>query len=241
MPWLSLGLGLRKEDFARVLKMPKAFGVGLLNQLVLVPVVGFGLATAFGLPPELAVGLMILACSPGGVTTNVLTKIANANTPLSISMTAVTSLATIVTLPFIVAWSAGHFMGEAAPEITVSKLGLKMFLLTAVPVALGMALTVAAPEWVRKTGKGFNRAGVVLFVVVVLGALAKNWAVVSANFGTLGPALVLMNVVLLTLGVITARLLGLTRGDATTIAIQSGVQNGTLGIAVGGMIAASVG
>ena len=235
----SLGLGLRGADFGRVLKMPKAFGVGLLNQLVLLPLMGFLVVKAFDLPPVLALGTMILAFSPGGVTTNVLTRIADGNIPLSISMTAVTSLLSVITVPLLVAWSANHFLGEAAPEVNIARLGFTMFLLTTVPVLLGMLTTRLAPGFTEKAGPVIAKIGIGLFAFIVVAALAKNWAVVSSNFAALGPALVLLNVVLLALGLLTARLLGLGRPDATTIAIESGVQNGTLGIAVGTILAAT--
>lgn len=237
----SLGLGLRRADFARVLRVPKAFAAGLCNQLILLPLLGFAVAIGFALPPELAFGTMILAFSPGGVTTNVLTRIARGNTPLSISMTAVTSLLSIVTVPLLVAWSARHFLGSAAPEVNIVGLGLTMFLLTALPVGVGMLVTRLAPGFVARAGRGFSRAGVVLFALVVAAALAKNWAVVTANFAVLAPALVLLNVALLGLGLLTGRLLGLGRADSTTIAIESGVQNGTLGIAVGTLVAIGAG
>jgi len=235
----SLGLGLRREDFVRVLRFPKAFGVGLLNQLVLLPLVAFGLVKAFGLSPVLAFGTMILAFCPGGVTTNVLTRLAGGNTPLSISMTAVTSLLSVVTVPFFVAWSATHFLGDAASKVDIAKLGVTMFLLTAVPVLLGMIVTKLKPRFVDRTGPMFSKVGVVLFALIVVAALAKNWVVVSSNFSILGPALITLNIVLLAIGVLTGKLLGLRRSDSTTVAIESGVQNGTLGIAVGTIIAAS--
>lgn len=233
----SLGLGLRKADFARVLKFPMAFGAGLLNQMVLLPLVAFGLAHAFQLRPEFAVGLMILALCPGGVTSNVLAKLAGGNPPLSISLTAVTSLLSIVTVPLLVAFSVGHFMGEDAPPVDVTKLGVMMFLITALPVALGMLLTAKSPGLVEKISAGVSKAALVLFVLIIVAALAKNWDVFFANLGTLGQVAVALNVSLLIAGLVTARAIRLDRRDATTISIESGVQNGTLAIAVGSIVA----
>jgi len=236
----SLGLGLRGADFTRVLRFPKAFGAGLLNQLLLLPLAGFALVTLFKLEPVLAFGTMILAFSPGGVTTNVLTRLARGNTALSISMTAVTSLLSIVTVPLLVAWAARHFLGSAAPEVNVGKLGLTMFLLTALPVGIGMLVTHLAPGWVAKAGPILSKIAVGLFALVVVAALATNRQVVASNFAVLGPVLVLLNVVLLVLGIVTGRLLGIGKADSTTVAIESGVQNGTLGIAVGTLVAGSL-
>lgn len=237
----SLGLGLRKADFARVLKFPMAFGAGLFNQVLLLPLVAFGLAHAFQLSPEFAVGLMILALCPGGVTSNVLAKLAGGNPPLSISLTAVTSLLSIVTVPLLVAFSVGHFMGDDAPPVDVTKLGITMFLITALPVALGMLLTAKSPAVVEKISKGVSKAALILFVLIIVGALAKNWEVFSSNVGTLGPVAILLNVVLLAAGLVIAKMIRLDRKDASTISIESGVQNGTLAIAVGSIVAGAGG
>ena len=233
----SLGLGLRGRDFSRVLKFPVAFVIGLLNQIVLLPLVALGLAHLFGLEAMFAVGLMILALCPGGVTSNLLAKLAGGNAPLSISLTAITSLLSIVTVPFLVAFSVNYFMGQGAPRVDVTGIGLTMFLITAVPVGIGMLLTAKYSALAEKIAPGVSRAAVVLFVVIIVAALSKNWGVFSSNFGTLGPVAVLLNVVMLALGIASARMLRLEKRDATTISIESGVQNGTLAIAVGSLVA----
>ncbi len=233
----SLGLGLRRQDFTRVLKYPKAFGTGAVNQLILLPLIAFALVKAFALSAELAVGVMILSFCPGGVTSNVLTRIGKGNTPLSISLTAITSLASIITVPILVAVSVRHFMGVDGPQVNIVSLGITMFLITAVPVALGMVLTAKAPQVVEKISTGISQAALALFVVIIVAALAKNWLVFSTNLPTLAPALALLNVSMLALGLLSSRTMKLDPIDATTISIESGVQNGTLGIAVGTMIA----
>lgn len=233
----SLGLGLRGRDFSRVLKFPVAFGMGMLNQIVLLPLVALGLAHLFGLEAMFAVGLMILALCPGGVTSNLLAKLAGGNAPLSISLTAITSLLSIVTVPLLVAFSVHYFMGQDAPRVDVTGIGLTMFLITAVPVGIGMLLTAKYSALAEKIAPGVSRAAVVLFVVIIVAALASNWGVFSSNLATLGPVAVLLNVVMLSLGIASARMLRLEKRDATTISIESGVQNGTLAIAVGSLVA----
>ena len=233
----SLGLGLKGRDFSRVLKFPVAFGVGLFNQIVFLPLVALGLAHAFGLSATFAVGLMILALCPGGVTSNLLAKLARGNAPLSISLTAITSLLSILTVPLLVAFSFNHFMGDDAPPVDVTRLGLTMFLITAVPVLIGMVFTAKFPDLVEKMAPGVLRASGVLFVVIIIAALAKNWGVFSSNLGTLGPVAVLLSIVMLGFGLASAKLLRLDDRDATTISIESGVQNGTLAIAVGSIVA----
>ena len=233
----SLGLGLGLADFRRVAAQPRAFGLGAANQMILVPIVGFGVATLFGLPPELAAGTMILALCPGGVMSNVAAKMAGGSVPLSVSLTAVVSLISILTLPVLTALSVNHFMGADAPTIDITKLGVTMFLLTAVPVGLGMAVTALAPKLTATAAPWMQRVTVVLFAVLILAALAANWGTFVANIGIVGPALVTMTAVLLVLGVVTAKAAGLSHTDVTTVAIESGIQNGTLGIAVGGIVA----
>ena len=233
----SLGLGLKAKDFSRILKFPIAFGAGLLNQVVLLPLIALALAHAFGLSNVFAVGLMILALCPGGVTSNILAKMAGGNAPLSISLTAVTSLLSILTVPLILAFSVNYFMGEEAPPVDVTQLGITMFLITAVPVAIGMILTSKFPNLVDKIAPKVSRMAVGLFVIIIVAALAKNWEVFSSNLGTLGPVAVLLNVLMLLLGLVSAKALRLDKQDATTISIESGVQNGTLAIAVGSIIA----
>lgn len=235
----SLGLGLRGADFTRVVKFPMAFGTGLFNQLILLPIIAFAIVMAFQISAELAVSVMILSFCPGGVTSNVLTRLANGNTPLSISLTAVTSLLSIVTVPLLVALSVKHFIGVEGPEVNVTALGIKMFLLTAVPAGLGMLLTAKAPKVVETISKTVSRIAVVLFILIIIAALAANRVVVFSNLPVIGPALILLNIVMLGIGLGFGKLLKLDAKDATTISLESGVQNGTLGIAVGTMIVAN--
>lgn len=233
----SLGLGLRVDDFKRVAKFPKAFGTGLINQLIFLPLVAFGIASLFVKSPELAVGVMILAFCPGGVTSNVLTRLARGNTPLSISLTAITSLVSIITVPILVSFAVRHFLGNDAPEVDVTGLGIKMFLLTAVPVFLGMWLTAAKPEFASRISGAVSKIALGLFIFIIIAAIAKNRVVFFGNLPTLGPALVLLNIVMLAIGLLSSRLVKLDHGEGTSISLESGVQNGTLGIAVGAMIA----
>jgi len=233
----TLGLGLTVADFSRVLKFPRAFSIGAFNQLIVIPVVAFIIAIAFRLPPELAVGLMILAFCPGGVVTNALARMANGNTALSVSLTAVISIVSIFTLPVLVAWAVDYFMGAAAPPINVAKLGIQMFVLTAVPVGLGMLVRRLAPGFVDKVATAMTRIAFVLFAILIVFALIGNWGVFIDNFPVLGPALIILNASLLLIGVLTSKAAGLGVVDSTTVAIESGIQNGTLGIAVGLLIA----
>ena len=164
---------------------------------------------------EVAVGVMILACWPGGVTSNILTKLAKGDTALSISYTAVVSVATVVTLPLIVGISMDHFMGEAAPEIDILGLGITMFLLTTVPVLIGMSVRHFSPSRADSMEKGVNLAAAILFVIIVLAAIASEWDTLMDNIGTLGPAVIVLNVIMLTIGYKSAVLLDLEAVRAT--------------------------
>lgn len=233
---LSLGLGLTIDDFRRIVRKPKAFAIGAFAQLVLIPLVAYALAVLFRLPPELAVGMMILAFCPGGVTANLLTKLAGGEVALSISLTGVISLVAVFTMPVLVVVAARHFMGVDAPAVNVTALGVAMFLITFVPVVLGISIRRFAAGFAMSLDAVLSRIAVVLFVVVVLGALAANWSLFVANLALLGPGLVILNIVLLVAGVLLAKMFGLTRAEGKAISLETGVQNATMGITVGSLI-----
>ncbi len=233
----SLGLGLRIEDFSRIFAQPKAFAVGAFNQLVMVPVSAVLLAILFRLPTELALGLMILAACPGGLMSNSATKVAGGNVPLSISLTAIISLISTITLPLVVAASVGYFSASAVPAIDVTALGLRIFILTTAPVALGVLVTRIFPDFVAANSSAISRLSFWLFIVVIVAAVIANWQSFVDNMHALLPVLIALNVVLLAVGWLSTRALHLGPEDATAIAIETGTQNGALGIAVGLMIA----
>jgi BASS family bile acid:Na+ symporter len=212
----------------------------MLNQMVLLPLVAFGMAIVFGLTEAIAVGVMVLALSPGGVTTNVLTKLAKGNTALSISLTAVVTLLSAVTVPLLVTFSVGYFMNAEAPAIDTIEITKKMFLLTVVPVLLGLALSTWTPRFAAASVKWLSKISVVLFAVIVaLAIVAKNDALL-ANMTTLAPALIVMMLAMLVIGLLSGHLLGLNRADQSTVAIETGIQNGTLGLTVAGVLAAQL-
>lgn len=232
----SLGIGLTLDDFARVFREPRAFVAGAIAQIIILPVVAFVLLGIFALPPELAVGVMILAFCPGGVTSNIMTKLAGGAVALSVSLTAVVSLISVLTVPFLTAWAATEFMGEAAPLVNVTALGLSMFAITAVPVLIGVAVRHFATDLANKAEPIVSLVATVLFIIIVCGALAANWQAFADNILTLGPLLIVMNILLLGIGYGVARLLSLDGPERVAVAIESGVQNATVGITVGSLI-----
>ena len=235
----SLGIGLTVEDFSIITKEPKVFAIGIANQMIVLPIVAFAIASGLGLSAELSVGLMILACSPGGVTSNILTKLSKGDTALSVSYTAVVSVATVVSLPLVVGLSMDHFMGESAPDIDVLTLGITMFLLTTVPVVIGMAVRKYSTETADKIDKSVSMIAAGLFVIIVLAAIATEWDTLMDNIGKLGPAVIILCVTMLGIGYKSAEFLELNPKRATTVSIESGIQNASVGITVGGLILAA--
>lgn len=232
----TLGVGLTPADFARVGQRPLAFFIGALNQSILLPLVTFICVLAFGIRAEMAVGFMILAACPGGVTSNVISKLAKGDVALSVSLTAVISLASVVTVPLILGLSMGYFMGDAAPEIDITKTAVTMFALTVVPVTLGLGARAIAPAAMTRAEPKLSAVATILFAVIVLAALAANWALFVENIVVIGPALLVLLVALTTIGFVVPRLLGRSVTEAKTISVETGVQNSTLGIAVAAII-----
>lgn len=233
---LALGLGLTLADFKRVVTQPKAFTIGVFGQVFLLPAVAFALIMVFGLTGEIAVGMFILSLCPGGVTSNILSKLAHGDVALSVTLTGVISLLSILTVPVMVAFAVKYFMGKAAPDVSITSLAIAMFLITAVPVAVGVAIRHFATAFAEKAEPIFSRIATILFIIIVVGALAANWQVFIDNLPSLGPALILLNIILLLLGVGFARVFGLCGKEVKTVAIETGIQNATLGILVGSLI-----
>jgi|UniRef100_UPI0040493FE1 bile acid:Na+ symporter, BASS family len=229
----GMGLSLRLEDFKRILIYPKAVGIGLLNQLILLPVVAFGIAKAFQLPPELAVGLMILAVCPGGATSNLITHLAKGDAALSITLTAFSSVITVVSIPFLVNFSIGYFIpGGEAQQLEVVGTVLSVLFITLIPVALGMITLAKAPALAQKWDKPFRKISTVFFVIIVLAAILKERENLVQYFIEAGPAALALNLSTLAISFAMAKWARLPFRQGLTIAIESGIQNGTLGITI---------
>ena len=229
----GMGLSLRLEDFKRILIYPKAVGIGLLNQLILLPVVAFGIAKAFQLPPELAVGLMILAVCPGGATSNLITHLAKGDAALSITLTAFSSVITVVSIPFLVNFSIGYFIpGGEAQQLEVVGTVLSVLFITLIPVALGMITLAKAPALAQKCDNPFRKISTVFFVIIVLAAILKERENLVQYFIEAGPAALALNLSTLAISFAMAKWARLPFRQGLTIAIESGIQNGTLGITI---------
>ena len=232
----TLGLGLTSSDFTNLLYKPKPFFIGIMNQMLILPLVAFIIISTLGITKEVAVGMMILASCPGGVTSNMITKLAQGDTALSISYTAVISILTIFTLPIITGVSMNHFMGADAPPLNILSLGLTMFFITAVPVGIGMLVRSKKKSFADTFDPTAPRISTVLFVIIILGALASEWDTFVNNFFQLGPAIVLLIVIMLFVAYTSSNWLKMNKKQSITVAIESGIQNGTVGITVGNLI-----
>jgi len=232
----TLGAGLTIKDFKNVLFEPKAFGLGIINQMIILPIVAFFIISVIGLTNEMAVGMMILACCPGGVTSNMITKLAKGDTALSISYTAVASIVTVITLPLIVGFSMQYFMGSNAPTINILSLGLTMFLITALPVSIGLYVNTKYHSIADVFTPIANKISTVLFIIIVAGALGSEWDTFISNLYTLGPAIIALIIIMLFIGYNSAQWLSISKKKAATIAIESSIQNATVGITIGNLI-----
>ncbi|WP_170460466.1 bile acid:sodium symporter family protein [Ruegeria arenilitoris] len=233
---LALGIGLEAADFRRVISRRYPFAIGAVCQVVLLPVAAFITVKMFALPPTIAVGFMLLSFCPGGVTSNILSKLAKADVALSVSLTAVISLLSIVTVPVLAAWSIDHFMGEDAPEVSISGLALAMFLITTLPVAIGVGLRHFATGFANRIDGPLSKLATILFVLIVIAALAGNWQLFVDNLGIMGAGLISLNLALLLIGLGLARVAKLSWNEAKTISIETGIQNSTLGITLAALI-----
>ena len=232
----TLGLGLTLNDFTNLIYTPKAFFVGIINQMILLPIIAFFIISLMGITEEMAVGMMILASCPGGVTSNIVTKLAKGDTALSISFTAVVSIITILTLPLITGYSMKHFMGADTPQLNLLSLGLTMFLITAIPVGVGMVVRSKLRINIDLFESAATKVSTFLFVIIILGALLSEWNIFINNLSSLGAGMVLLIIIMITISYISSKWFKLENQQAVTVAIESGIQNGTVGITIGNII-----
>jgi BASS family bile acid:Na+ symporter len=235
----SLGISLTPADFTFALRRPQPLLAGVLSQVVLLPVVAFLLIRGFGLTGELAVGVLVLACCPGGITSNVMTRLARGDVALSISFTALASLITMVTLPLIVSAAGRALMGAPLPGVGITGLGLKMFVMTTLPVLLGVLLRQRRPGLAGRWERPCDRLATGLFALILAITILGEWQTLIDNLASLGPVLLCLNVGMLAIGTAVAALLKLPPPQVSCVAIESGFQNGTVGIAVGALLASA--
>ena len=230
---LALGLGLTGQDFLRVAKQPKDFLVGLICQLILLPIIAFLLLKIFNLPLEIALGVMIIAAAPGGVTSNVLTKFANGDVALSISLTAIISLISIISVPFIVFKSAELLeVTEISKEISMIGISMKMFLVVTFPVIIGMLIRKFATNFVISKSQLIERISVFLFVIVFAAIWVEEWENIMGYIKQAGLITLVLNIVMMFIGYYVAKFLASGVSQRKSISLECGLQNGTLAVFV---------
>ncbi|MDE0060073.1 MAG: bile acid:sodium symporter family protein [Defluviicoccus sp.] len=230
---LALGLGLTFDDFARVVRRPRDFALGAVCQIVVLPAVAFALASIWPMAPELALGLMIIAAAPGGVTSNILTAFARGDVALSISLTAVISLLSVITIPVIVVFSYARFLGEqAAKDISVAGTAIGVFLIVAVPVLIGLMIRRFAEGFALRVEPSARKVSAVLFVLVLAGAIIQERANIVPYFAEAGLVTLVLNLAMMAIAWGLARMFATGPTQRVAIAIECGLQNGTLAIAV---------
>tara|TARA_B100000965_G_C19499628_1_gene716845 strand:+ start:93 stop:938 length:846 start_codon:yes stop_codon:yes gene_type:complete len=233
---LGLGLGLSIKDFTRILKTPKDFFVGFFSQLIILPIVALGVALVLNLSPPLAVGLMIIAAAPGGVTSNVLTKFADGDVALSISLTAVTSLVSIISVPFIVINSANFLGVTISQEISMVGIAVKMALVVSVPVIIGMIIRAFAENFILSKINIINKLTGWLFVVVFAAIWIEEKDNIFNYLAQAGLAVLILNVLMMSLAYFIAKKFVTGMAQQKCIALECGLQNGTLAVFVATLI-----
>ncbi len=229
----ALGLGLTGADFFRVLKQPKDFLVGAISQIILLPIIAFILIKIWPISPELAIGVMIIAAAPGGVTSNILTSFAKGDVALSVSLTAIISLLSVITVPFIIITSLNLLdLNNVSQNISLTNMALSMFLIVTLPVILGMIVKKILSNFVLSFEPIAKKISIFLFVLVLIGAILAERNNVIAYFAQAGLITLVLNVIMMIVAFYVAQLLGSGIAQKKCIAIECGLQNGTLAIFV---------
>ena len=230
---LTLGLGLTTSDFTRVIKRPKDFLVGLICQVILLPIIAFVLIKILNVQSALALGVMIIAAAPGGVTSNILTKFANGDVALSVSLTAIISLLSILTVPFIVIKSADLLdINYLSKEISMSGISIKMFLVVTLPVVIGMLIRKFAQEFIIKKTALIEKISLTLFMIVFISIWLEEWDNIIMYISRAGVITLILNVTMMVLGFYAAKIFASGIEQRKCISLECGLQNGTLAVFV---------
>ena len=230
---LTLGLGLTTSDFTRVIKRPKDFLIGLICQVILLPIIAFVLIKILNVQSALALGVMIIAAAPGGVTSNILTKFANGDVALSVSLTAIISLLSILTVPFIVIKSADLLdINYLSKEISMSGISIKMFLVVTLPVVIGMLIRKFAQNFIINRTALIEKISLTLFMIVFISIWLEEWDNIIMYISRAGIITLILNVTMMVLGFYVAKIFTSGIEQRKCISLECGLQNGTLAVFV---------
>ena len=231
---LGLGASLTVKDFTRVAQNPKEFFIGLICQIILLPIIAYLLIIILKTPIELALGVMLIAAAPGGVTSNVLTKFADGDVALSISLTAITSLLSIVTVPYVVFISIDLFnINYVSGDVSMLGISLKMFFVVTVPVIIGMIIRKLANNFIENNMKIIQRISIALFIIVFIAIYIEEWDSIIMFLTTAGTIALILNITMMVVGFYIAKFFASGIAQRRCISLECGLQNGTLAVFVG--------
>lgn len=237
---LGMGMTLRPADFSRVLRLPRAALIGFTGQMLFIPLLAFAVVNLFRLPPELAVGLMVLSFAPGGATSNMMTFLSRGDVALSITLTAVASLLTPFTMPWLTQLALDYWLGASQPiQLPIAQTMLRLFVITVVPVSVGMWLHGKKPELSQQLAKVVKPLSIGFLAMVIIGIVAKHWTQMPSFLAAVGWPVIVLNSLALVLGYLFARINHLPVKQQLTIGIEVGVQNGGTALLVTGTILGS--
>lgn len=230
---LGMGLGLILADFQRITRYPKAALIGLVNQIIILPIIGFIIVSLLPLRPEIAVGLMIVAICPSGPSSNVLTYLAKGDVALSVTLTAFSSIITIFTIPFLASFTLQHFMSEsAAISLPIGPTMAQIFLIIVLPLVMGMTIRHYFPLLAKSLEPITNRFAVIFLAVIILLLILREWQRLPLFIAQTGLAVIILNTIASLIGFFSGLLFQLTIPQRICIAIEVGIQSGTLAIAI---------
>ena len=228
----GLGLGLTLKDFKRVITIPRDFIIGFLGQVIILPIIAFILIHIISMPPEIALGVMVIAAAPGGVTSNILTKFANGDVALSVTLTAVVSLLSVITVPLIVYNSASFLGFEITKEISMINIAVKMFFVVTVPVIFGMIVRSLMTDFIVSKTLLVQRLSVILFLVVFISIWVEEWDSIVSFITRAGLVSFILNITMILIGYYMAKFLASGLEQRKCISLECGLQNGTLAVFV---------
>jgi BASS family bile acid:Na+ symporter len=231
---LGMGMTLIPNDFTRIIKYPKAILIGLTNQLIILPFIGFSLAIVFNLNPTMAVGIMILASCPGGPTSNLITQVCKGNIALSVTLTAFASIISILTIPFILSYALEYFTSktDVTIQLPIVDTILQIMGITVIPISIGMLIRKYKTNFSKRMEKPMRTASTVIFILVFIAVLAANADKLVDGMKEAGLATLVLNIATMGVGYFTARFFKLNFKDTISITIESGIQNGTLALVI---------
>ena len=228
----GLGLGLTVADFKRVITIPRDFFIGFLGQVIILPIIAFILIHIISMPPEIALGVMVIAAAPGGVTSNILTKFANGDVALSVTLTAVVSLISVITVPLIIYNSASFLGFETTKEITMFNIAAKMFFVVTVPVIFGMIVRSLMTVVILSKTLLVQRLSVILFLIVFISIWVEEWDRIISFITRAGLVAFILNITMIFIGYYMAKFLASGLEQRKCISLECGLQNGTLAVFV---------